>query len=222
MPAESTLRDRFDPGFSLIETLRWEPERGFVRLGRHLARLAESARDLGFRHDRAAVEGVLAQVVRGPTPLRVRLLLPANGRATAMAQHVDPLPRGTVWTVRMAKTRLSSSDPLLRHKTTRRAAYDAARAEFSPLDANEVLLLNERDEVCEGAITSIFVDRGDGGPLLTPPLSSGLLAGVLRQSLIDRGEAVESPLQVDDLADSHCIYCGNSLRGLIPARLAET
>ena len=77
----------------------------------------------------------------------------------------------------MAQTRLRSGDPLLRHKTTRRAVYDRARGEFAPAEADEVLLLNERDEVCEGTITSLFVDAGDGGPLLTPALACGLLAG---------------------------------------------
>lgn len=219
MPAESALRDRIDPGFSLIETLRWEPEGGFVRLDRHLARLAESARELGFRHDRASVEQALTQVTRSEAPLRVRLLLPASGEASASAQPFSPLPADAVWTLRVATARLSSANPLLRHKTTRRAAYDTAREEFAPAEADEVVLLNERGEVCEGTITSIFVDRGDGGPLMTPPLSSGLLAGVLRQALVDEGRAVESSLHLDDLVRCPCIYCGNSLRGLIPARL---
>ncbi|MER2534820.1 MAG: aminotransferase class IV family protein [Rhizobiaceae bacterium] len=219
MPAESALRDRLGSGFSLIETLRWEPQAGFVRLDRHMARLAESARELGFVRDPAAIESALAKVACGDAPLRVRLLLAPDGAASATAQPFLPLPKNTVWTLRVARARLDSNDPLLRHKTTRRTAYDAARAEFSPVEADEVVLLNERGEVCEGTITSVFIDRGDGGPLLTPPLSSGLLAGVLRQSLIEDGKAVESPLQVEDLAGSRCIYCGNSLRGLIASRL---
>lgn len=219
MPSESPLRQLVDPGFSLIETLRWEPDRGFIRLDRHLARLADSARELGFRHDAADIERALSQGVRGQMPLRVRLLLPGNGKATVATQHVTPLPQGAVWTIRPAKTQLTSTDPLLRHKTTRRAVYDAARAEYSPFDADEVVLSNERGEVCEGSMTSLFADFGDGGLLVTPPLSSGLLAGVLRQKLLDDGAAVESPLELDDLARCRSIYCGNSLRGLIPARL---
>jgi 4-amino-4-deoxychorismate lyase len=221
MPAESALRDRNGPGFSLIETLRWEPQAGFLRLNRHLARLAESARELGFVHDPAAIENATAQVAAGDAPLRVRLLLAPDGAASATAQPFSPLPKNTVWTLRVARTRLVSNDPLLRHKTTRRTAYDAARAEFSPAEADEVVLLNERGEVCEGTITSVFLDRGDDGPLLTPPLSSGLLAGVLRQSLIEDGTAIESRLKVEDLSQARCIHCGNSLRGLIVARLSQ-
>ena len=49
------------------------------------------------------------------------------------------------------------------------------------------MLLNERGEVCEGTITSVFVDIGDGA-LLTPPLRCGLLPGVLRGEMLDAGK----------------------------------
>ena len=49
MPAEGALRDGTAAGFELIETLRWEPGEGFVRLARHLDRLYASAQELGFR-----------------------------------------------------------------------------------------------------------------------------------------------------------------------------
>ena len=130
-----------------------------------------------------------------------------------------PLAPQTVWTVRIAKTRLHSADRLLRVKTTRRAVYEAARAEYAPDDADEVILLNERGEVCEGTITSIFL--GDGsGMLRTPPISSGLLAGVLRTELICQRRARVGRLTLADL-DTGTLYLGNSLRGLIRANLVR-
>ena len=48
MPAESPLRNGGEPQFQLIETLRWEPRSGGLRLPRHLARLSGSAAALGF------------------------------------------------------------------------------------------------------------------------------------------------------------------------------
>ena len=59
MPAEGALRDGTAAGFELIETLRWEPDGGFVRLERHLARLGASAQALGLSHDESAVREVL-------------------------------------------------------------------------------------------------------------------------------------------------------------------
>ncbi|ODT06404.1 MAG: hypothetical protein ABS58_11690 [Mesorhizobium sp. SCN 65-20] len=219
MSSESALRDGLGAGFELIETLRWEPQGGFLRGERHLTRLAASAATLGFGFDRANVEQALTKAVGSGTPLRVRLALSASGQADVTTQAFAPLPSDTVWTLRIASSRLASSDPLLRHKTTRRQAYDAARAEFTREAADEVILLNEAGEVCEGTITSIFVDMGDDGPLRTPALACGLLAGVLRGEMIDRGEAVEATLTVADLATASKIYVGNSLRGLIAARI---
>jgi 4-amino-4-deoxychorismate lyase len=122
-----------------------------------------------------------------------------------------------VWTVRIASTRLDSTDKLLRIKTTRRTVYDDARAEYTPQQADEVLMLNERGEVCEGTITSVFLDDGSG-VLRTPPISCGLLAGVLRTELICQRKARVGRIAVSDLVHGR-IYVGNSLRGLIPAKL---
>ncbi|WEZ82556.1 aminotransferase class IV family protein [Rhizobium sp. 32-5/1] len=130
---------------------------------------------------------------------------------------LHPLPADTVWTVRIAKTRLVSTDPLLRYKTSRRAVYEAARAEYGTDEADEVLLLNERGEPCEGTITSLFVD--DGSSILkTPPISRGLLAGVLRTEMICQRKARVQRLTLDDLK-GRPVFMGNSLRGLIRANL---
>lgn len=221
MPAESPLRDGNASGFTLIETLRWEPETGFVRLERHLARLAASAMTLGYLHDAAAAVTALQGAIEGASePRRARLELAADGTVGATAQPFHPLPDGTEWTLRLAQIRLSSQDALLRHKTSRRAAYQAARAEFATTAADEVLLANERGEICEGTITNLFVDAGDGRPLLTPARTCGLLPGILRGELLDQGRAYEAVLTLDDLIAAKRLYVGNSLRGLIAAKLA--
>ena len=219
MSAEGTLRDGSPAGFELIETLRWEPAEGFVRLERHLARLYASAAVLGFAVDPETVDAALREGADGPVPLRVRLTLARDGTVDVTAAPFEPVPADTVWTLRIAEARLASADPLLRHKTTRRQAYEAARAEFARDEADEVLLLNERDEVCEGTITSVFLDIGEPA-LLTPPLDCGLLSGVLRAQLLDEGAAREAALTEADLHAGKAIFVGNSLRGLIPARLA--
>ncbi|HVK90094.1 MAG TPA: aminotransferase class IV family protein [Mycoplana sp.] len=167
----------------------------------------------------SATPGSGGETGRGfPSPLRIRLELFADGRIEVKTAPFVPLAADALWTVRIATTRLDSTDPLLRHKTSRRAVYEAARAEFSPADADEVILLNERGEVCEGTITTAFLDDGTG-VLKTPPLACGLLAGVLREELLETGRATEQRLQVEEL-HRHRFFVGNSLRGLIPASLA--
>ncbi|MDQ0558832.1 4-amino-4-deoxychorismate lyase [Rhizobium mesoamericanum] len=203
--------------FSLIETLRWEPEVGFIRLRLHLARLSRSARRIGFPDAQNAAAKLGAAVSGATTALRIRLTLDRLGRIEVTAAPFVPTPAGIQWKVRVADTRLDSSDRLLRLKTTRRGVYETARSEFSTFEADEVLLLNEIGEVCEGTITSVFLDDGSG-TLRTPPISCGLLAGVLRTELICQRKARVGRISVTDLTTG-TLYMGNSLRGLIPAQL---
>src|SRR5690606_16981568 len=101
----------------------------------------------------------------------------------------------------------------LQVKSSRRAAYDAARAALPP-GLDEVVFLNERGEVCDGTITTLFFDAGGG--LRTPPLSSGLLPGVLREEMLAQGRCREAVLHAADLGRVQ-LWLGNSLRGLVRA-----
>lgn len=204
--------------FSLIETLRFEPATGFIRLRLHLARLERSARRISFPAPLAARDKLEEAVAGATAPLRVRLTLDAAGQIDVTSAAFTPLVPDTVWKVRIASQKLDSADKLLRIKTTRRQIYEAARAEYPASEADEVLMLNQRDEVCEGTITSVFLDDGSGF-LRTPPISCGLLAGVLRTELICQRKARVERISLADIASGR-LYMGNSLRGLIPAVLA--
>ena len=78
-----------------------------------------------------------------------------------------------------------------------------------------MVYLNTSGEVTEGSRTNVFVRRD--GKLLTPPLSAGLLPGTLRDELLETGEATEARLTLDDLSGD--VLLGNSVRGLVPAKL---
>lgn len=183
-----------------------------------MARLGNSARKLGFPGYDAARTALIERIGTLTAPSRVRLELFGDGRSEITAVSFQPLAEDAVWTVRIAaRVRLDSSEPLLRHKTSLRTIYDAARAEYSRAQCDEVLLLNDLGEISEGTITNIFID-GPDGQLLTPPLSSGCLAGVLRTSLLCRKEVKVARIRPEDLA-IHSFYMGNSLRGLIRGRL---
>jgi len=206
-PADLTLR----------ETLRWEPQTGFQRIDQHIRRLLRSADALGFRAPANAVQA-LEKAVGGDKPLCVRLVMNYKGELDIETTEFKPLRQDTVWRVRIARNvTLDSTDTFYRHKSSRREPYDAARAEFSAGEADEVLLLNERGELCEGSSTSIFVEMPDG-QLLTPPLDSGILAGVLRADLIRERKARGQALRPEDIAGRR-LFVGNSLHGLVASEL---
>ncbi|TNC75003.1 aminotransferase class IV [Rubellimicrobium roseum] len=181
-----------------------------VREERHLARMARSTAALGWGFDPAAARRALREG-RG-APARLRLTLDAEGRFEATEGPL-PAPVG-LWRVRLHPRRLDPDDFWLRHKTTNRALYDEARARLPP-DVDEWIFANTRGEVCEGTITSLFFDRGEGWR--TPPLGCGLLPGILRDEMLERG-AREEVLRVEDLGTVR-LAVGNALRGLVPARL---
>ncbi len=203
---ESALSDGAGaPGLKLIETLGWSGQ-GFPRLGLHLMRLSKSAERLGWPCDIAAVRAAL-QAAAPVGAARIRLTLDAAGGLDIQTASLPPAKQ--VWSLTLAPMRLSSMDPWLGLKTTRRAAYDAARTALPP-GADEAIFQNERGEVCDGTITTLFFDRGQG--MRTPPLACGLLPGVLRAEMA----LAEEVLLSRDLPRVR-LWVGNSLRGLISA-----
>lgn len=220
--AECLLKMKFltDPPkrFELIETLLHEPATGYWLLERHLERLKSSARYFRFEFDADRVRAALTGEVeaRRDERLRVRLLLAEDGTLTVTS---TPLPEATPapMTFALSKTRLSSADQFLYHKTTRRELYDDEWQHYHETSgADEVVYLNERGELTEGSRTTIFLERN--GRMETPALSSGLLPGTLREELLESGRVVEAVLTLADLRSADNVYLGNSVRGLVLAK----
>ncbi|HJV92639.1 MAG TPA: aminotransferase class IV, partial [Azonexus sp.] len=169
---------------------------------------------LGFALDEGELQRQLAaQPAIGNW--RVRLTLAKSGEFEVQS-FVLPAEAGAIRRARLADVRIDSANPLRRHKTTERQVYDEALAGLAGESSIfDVVFLNERGEVVEGARSNVFVDRD--GVLLTPPLSSGCLPGVLRAELLDSGRAREAVLRPEDLASG--FWLGNALRGLIRVEL---
>lgn len=212
---ESALRDLAPAGLKVIETFRHQHDLGFVRLDRHLARCAGTCARLAIPFDQDAARRLVRGLERPPLA-RIRMTVDLAGDIQAVAQPLTSAAEGKAWRLGVAPARLDPADPWLGVKTTERALYERARDELL-LGVDEILFANTRDEVCEGTITSLFADFGEG--LVTPPLSCGLLPGVLRQELIETGEVREEIIPLDALPEAKRLFLGNSLRGLIPATL---
>ena len=154
-------------------------------------RLRTSAHYFAFAFDEAAARRALAEAVKGKADrLRVRLLLSEGGAVSVTTTPLPPAKADAVMRFVLSPTRLNSADIFLFHKTTRRELYDREWQHYSEsAGADEVIYLNERGELAEGSRTTIFLEKD--GQLLTPALSSGLLAGTLRADLLASGRAHE-------------------------------
>jgi branched-chain amino acid aminotransferase len=94
--------------------------------------------------------------------------------------------------------------------------YEQAREQ----GLDEVILLNERGEVCECTGANIFVVHGD--VVRTPPISSGCLPGVTRALLLDEInvpgiQVKEAVLLPADLESADEVLVTSTTRGLLPA-----
>ena len=189
-----------------IETMRWEPGAGVVRAARHIRRLHDSHPDADIR---TALGGIAADKAQ-----RVRVEAVGDAVSTTvrpLQAMAEPVP------VALSRHALSDTVQTTAFKTTRRDFYDGERARVGALSgAAEVLFAGDDGLMCEGSFTSLFIQRGRA--LLTPA-GPGLLPGVLRAELLETGVAREVEIGWADVLGAEAVFIGNSLRGLMRARV---
>lgn len=222
LKARVLLRDR--PAFELLETLLWDGD--YWLLPEHLERLETSARYFGFPWLPGTVRDRLDEAARPlpDAPHKVRLTLSARAHVHVTA---EALPRGPAkrpddappepLELEVAGEPVSSDDVFLFHKTTFRRVYDEARTRHPAAD--EVLLINERGELTEGTRFNLVLDLD--GILVTPPVSSGLLAGTFRSRLLRNGTMQERIVRPDDLERADGVWLVNGVRGFRRAVLRD-
>jgi para-aminobenzoate synthetase/4-amino-4-deoxychorismate lyase len=95
-----------------------------------------------------------------------------------------------------------SGDALLRHKIKQRSLYDQAWQTAVELGGFDALFMNEQGFVTEGGRTSIFVKSQGSSEWLTPPVSAGLLPGVMRAAVLadPKMNAREVNLTIEDVS----------------------
>lgn len=173
-------------------------------LTRHLARLRRSAEGLGLKPpDEDAVRAGVAAVLADRTDLgRVRITVtagigPLGSGRTPGAQTVlvvagpaaAPKP-ALVVRVPWVRNERSAVAGL---KTTSYAENVVALAAAARAGADEALLANTTGALCEGTGCNVFVERG--GELVTPPLSSGCLAGITRELVLEWSREAGLPVR---------------------------
>ena len=240
MPADEARVSVFDSGFmqgiGLFETMR--AYRGSVfRLQRHLDRLAASARALGWSiipepeelHEH--VTQVLAAM--GEQDARVRLtvttgsLRPAENPEPRLTIVASASPGGKYpdeyyaqgAAVMVSKWRQSRLDPTVGHKTTSYFARLASLREAHISGVFEALWLSDEGHVAEGTISSLFLVAD--GELRTPPLSTPILPGITRATVIELAAAMNIPVHEVDMTLAEVqsadeVFLTNSMMEIMP------
>lgn len=229
LKSQFALRPRGD--FELLETMLWsrvdnadseQPAGEIAFFEEHLDRLKRSGDYFGIVVEKVDLRARLAdaclKVPESANLAKLRLTVAIDGTPNI---KIAPLKRPG-WGKSLLKIAISadstnSNDVFLHHKTTNRGFYNDRFKRAIELGVDEVLFLNERGEVTEGAISNIFARKGD--VWTTPCLDCGLLPGLFRAKLIRDLRATETVLYERDLLEADELLLCNSVRGTALALL---
>jgi para-aminobenzoate synthetase/4-amino-4-deoxychorismate lyase len=214
------------PDFALLETLGLRDGR-FTRRDLHLARMRASADRFDFPWPADRIDSAMDRLAEGHPrgDFLARLTLSPDGLPSATARPLEVMPRAVgagaadaaaLPGVALASEPVDSGHLFLFHKTTHRDVYDARRA-AAPAWALDALLVNERGEVTEFTRGNLVLELD--GARVTPARASGLLAGCLRQELLESGTVVERVVRRADLDQATRLWFVNSARGWIEVEL---
>ncbi|SMC65163.1 branched-chain amino acid aminotransferase [Fulvimarina manganoxydans] len=200
----------------------------------HLDRLAASCEALSLPIARTRLEAAYAALAQEIGAGSIRLTVTRGTGARGLAFPDDPRPtlfgsasplatslffkplRLTLAAIRRNETSLTA-----RHKTLSYldAIIETDRAKR--VGADEPLFLNTQGRIACSALANVF--RIDGNRLITPPLSDGVLNGIMRGWVLDNAPAsgfavFEESLDRAAAWNAHYILT-NSLRLLAPAAI---
>lgn len=181
-------------------------------LAAHLRRYRDSAAALGYAWSDWEPEALAHASAATDSVLRAEI--DAWGIVQWSARAL-PGARGTL-NVAVSRITRDTSNPLLQFKNTSRMLYHDAADEAKRLGADYVLIRSHADRLTETSIHTLLY-RFEGR-WWTPPLSDGLLAGVVRAELLRRFLVEERSLTNEEARSRPRIALCNAVVGVIPAR----
>lgn len=103
-----------------------------------------------------------------------------------------------------------AADHFSRFKTSSFQPYNLAARAARTRKWNDALVLNTQGRIADSCIANIFIVRK--GKIITPPLSEGPVAGVMRQQVLEHFDVTEMPITIDDLETADEIFLTNAIR----------
>ncbi len=200
--------------FSLIETLLYD--KGFKNLKAHFKRLKESSEYFEFKFEKKKIISKMKDIELklGREKYKIRILLDRDGKIDISYEDVYSVPE--VIKITISNQHTDSNNIFLYHKTTNRDLYGKELKNARENGFFDIIFLNEKDEITEGAITNIYIKKD--GLFYTPPISSGLLNGIIRQIKVKELNIKEKILRLEDLKEADEVYISNSIIGFKKVR----
>ena len=224
--AECRLKARFLTGlhneFEVFETVRASWDDGPRHLEQHLDRIAASCAYFALPFEREQARRMLVDACLALPHGQLHRLRLSNSHAQglqlqagAIAELHEPVM------VVLAPEPTSADDIFLRHKTSIRSRYDLAWKAAEAQGAFDALFFNERGELTEGGRSNVFVRFGEDW--FTPPLSSGVLPGVMRGVMLaaPAWHASERVITREMLERADDLVVCNALRGPLRAVILD-
>ena len=208
-------------GDGVFETLKVVNGTPFA-LTRHLGRLKRSADGLGLPEpDDALVRTAVAETLTAdPEAGRLRITWSSgpgplgSDRGGGPGTLLVASSPGTVWPeavqVHLCEWTRNERGALTGLKTTSYAENVRALEAAHRRGASEALLANTQGRLCEGTGTNVFLVIN--GMLVTPPLSSGCLAGITRELVLELAEVVERDVDPGEFAVASEAFLTSSTR----------
>ncbi|MBN1129539.1 MAG: aminodeoxychorismate synthase component I [Chitinispirillaceae bacterium] len=206
--------------FRIFESMAFSG--GTVRYGRdHYVRMRAAADYFAFPFYKAVWDAVIREIAvdlgSSKNRFKVRTVLDRSGAVTWNHDPILPERSGETPVILLFDKPVRTATPFLFHKTTVRPWYEKSMQLIRTGGCFDVIHINERGQLTEGARTNLFVKIDN--VLYTPPIECGLLPGILRARLLAAGKCRERILYPADLEKARAVYCGNSVRGLVQVRV---
>jgi para-aminobenzoate synthetase/4-amino-4-deoxychorismate lyase len=219
---ETTLKSEFltnqTKPFKLIETLLAQ-DSDISFLEEHINRISKTAEFFLFRIDQDRIRRELINTAYehcSSGKHRMRLLLNKWGKIKLEFSTLPQLPESVKAII--SEECINSDNTFQYFKTTNRELYNNEYKKNNAEGYFDVLFFNEKKELAEGAFTNIFIRKED--IWFTPPITSGILAGIYRNYYIHTNDNVkEAIITINDLLTADEVMLVNSVRGEIKVNL---
>ena len=207
------------PEFELVETMLFRKK--FLYARDHISRMLSSAEYFAYPFSRPMLKELLKEIaleLDSDKDYRVRILLDKKG-SLRWEKSAILLKKNSSYTLQLSSQPVNEKNPFLFHKTTHRPWYNKAMRDIKRGRCFDVAFCNSKGEITEGSISNLFIEKNK--TLYTPPVTCGLLPGILRKNLISRRKCKEKVIPLKDIFSADNVYCGNSVRGLIKVNVEK-